>query len=701
MKIKFIDIKNFRKLKKVRIDFSDDTTLFVGANNSGKTSVITLFKKFFNSVKFSLTDISLDAWKKLEMVGKKILNQEIVSRQDFQDVLIALDIWLSVDENQIHYVADLIPTLDWNGGDLGVRLVLEPDEKNLEQLQRDFREAHKKEEEKKKEYNLIDFLSNKFNYFSIKMYLLDPAKKDLVSQELISEQESVDIELLKKLIQIDVVDATRKVVDSDVKDVMDKKYILSSRISSYYKKYLENVDELSQEDITALEAAHNAEKAYSERFSTKLQSVLKEISHFGYPGLTDSDIVFNSKLSLVDSFKHEGAVQYRVKSSNKTNMSYTLPEQCNGLGYQNLIDIIFQLISIRDSWLNNKQWDFISPIHLVLIEEPEAHLHAQVQQVFIKQAYTLLTHHEIIRNVPSLSTQLVVSTHSSHIAYECDFSQIRYFKREQPADDQVIPTSTVINMSQVFDNNQEETKKFVERYIKAAHCDLFFADAVILVEGSAERILIPYFIRERYKKLNQCYISILEVGGSHAHRLEPLIGQLGLFCLVITDLDAAKGKEKTYPARNCGQKTTNPTLNKWLKKTEIDDLISLTEEKKILKGETGSLVYFCYQQEVDCSEDKFKKIIPSTFEDAVFVENYQFFATIKESRGLVYSFCEAYDKSKDFEDWKKNMLNILKKSGGQKAQFALDILCSIDFSLFHIPTYINDGLAWLEKNLCQ
>lgn len=38
MKIAFVDIQNFRKLKQCRIDLSEETTLFVGANNSGKTS---------------------------------------------------------------------------------------------------------------------------------------------------------------------------------------------------------------------------------------------------------------------------------------------------------------------------------------------------------------------------------------------------------------------------------------------------------------------------------------------------------------------------------------------------------------------------------------------------------------------------------------------------------------------------------------
>lgn len=76
------------------------------------------------------------------------------------------------------------------------------------------------------------------------------------------------------------------------------------------------------------------------------------------------------------------------------------------------------------------------------------------------------------------------------------------------------------------------------RYLKATHCDLFFADGAVFVEGPAERILVPHFVRERhkYEYLRRCYITWLEIGGSHAHRLRKLVEHLGLNTLIITDL---------------------------------------------------------------------------------------------------------------------------------------------------------------------
>ncbi|MGO7388926.1 AAA family ATPase, partial [Rhizobium ruizarguesonis] len=78
-----------------------------------------------------------------------------------------------------------------------------------------------------------------------------------------------------------------------------------------------------------------------------------------------------------------------------------LPEDSNGLGYQNLISMVFRLMAFRDSWMRvgkaqSKASDeaIIPPLHLVLIEEPEVHLHTQVQQVFIRQAYKILRNHD-------------------------------------------------------------------------------------------------------------------------------------------------------------------------------------------------------------------------------------------------------------------------------------------------------------------
>src|SRR5690606_33769120 len=120
-----------------------------------------------------------------------------------------------------------------------------------------------------------------------------------------------------------------------------------------------------------------------------------------------------------------------------------------------------ELINFRESWLRTNKLDqaSIEPLHLVLIEEPEAHLHAQVQQVFIKKA-----HETLCLNLPNhCNCQLLVSTHSSYLAKELDFSNLRYFKRKNH---DLIPHAEVIDLSKTFEEDALQNSKFVTRYIQ-------------------------------------------------------------------------------------------------------------------------------------------------------------------------------------------------------------------------------------------
>lgn len=65
MYIQHVEIGNFRKLKAVRIDFSEQKTIFVGANNSGKTSAMVALRRFLVGPSvFSVNDLTLSRWTK-------------------------------------------------------------------------------------------------------------------------------------------------------------------------------------------------------------------------------------------------------------------------------------------------------------------------------------------------------------------------------------------------------------------------------------------------------------------------------------------------------------------------------------------------------------------------------------------------------------------------------------------------------------
>ena len=654
MHISTIKIRNFRKLENVTIDIHNQTTLFIGANNSGKTSAITAIKLFLsNDNKFLTYDFNLKNHLKIN----ELFDAEAEpNMRAFDDIFPTMDLWFHVEDDDIYRVGQLLPTLDWAGGNLGVRLRYEI--KDIAKLFAEYKQARERIKNKAKIFpkHMMDFLSKKLsNHFILRYYLLDPNHKEDI-QPQISLGDPLEKSPLDNLIKIDIINAQRGMNDenADTEQIENRK--LSNLLTSYYSNHLDpNKGEISDDDLNAIEKLNEATSNFTEIMKTSFEPALNELSEIGYPPFGTPNITLNPQIKTADSINHSNALQY------KADDNLFLPENYNGLGYQNLIFMTFKMICFRDSWLKygkqKTEADKIAPIHLVLIEEPEAHLHPQAQQVFIKKAFQVLTSRKEI-NDGNLTTQMIVSTHSSHIVHECDFEQLRYFKRDFTAK---IPSTNVVNLTNIFGSDWE-TKRFVTRYIKLNHCDLFFADAAILIEGDAERILMPYFV-SKHKYLTQSYICILTIGGSHAYRLRPLIESLCIPTLIITDLDPVqedsnKKRSERIPSKlNVGQKTCNTTLKTWIPKQEsIDKLLSATEHDK--ESNDTFPLKVAYQT----TEGE------QTFEDAIKNENPHLYDKINNSL--------------------------------PKAEKALNLLYIEEFETsLNTPRYIESGLIWLDNIL--
>lgn len=752
MEILYVDIQNFRKLKCCRVELGKRETVFVGANNSGKTSAmdaLILFLKKERQKDISVTDFTLSNWKYINNIGENWIksSQDDKKKVDigvssFRPYMPSVDIWLNVVEGEIHYVSHLIPTLSWEGGLLGVRLCLEP--RKCEELYVDYIKAFKtaqKASANKPDLslwprNLKDFLEKRLTkYFSIKAYILDPSKagrnadKSISPQNLFDDSEALDFNPFKGLFKIDIINAQRGFSDAKTSSISgdNTNGNLTSQLRDYYDKHLDPSELPEEKDIDALEAIEEAQKNFDDKLKVSFKSAISELENLGYPGFSDPKISLCCKVNPVENLKHDSAVLFDIGKNESSPLS--LPEKYNGLGYQNLVSMVFKLIRFRDEWMRKgkasyvaDEKDFIEPLHIVLIEEPEAHLHAQVQQVFIKKAYDVLRKHEELqkqdeikkrieeeekdlekkteevekeqKNTSFLSTQMIVSTHSSHIAHEINFKCLRYFQKKPATTIESVPCTEVINLSTTF-GEENETSKFATRYLKTTHCDLFFADAVILVEGPAERMLIPYFIKNHHEQLNSRYISLLEIGGSHAHKLRPLIEDLGLPTLVITDIDSIKSdtQGKVLPERSKGYRTGNNTLKNWLpQKKLLDDLLDLKENKKM---SDNKLIRVAYQEPINIKyNDEECEVIPYTFEDALVFSNQSIFSELSSSTGLLKKMYNALNSESVLEASTK-IFEALKD--GKKAEMALELFYLED--TISTPQYIADGLEWLKSKL--
>lgn len=761
MHIEYVEVGNFRKLQAVRIDMAEDTTVFVGANNSGKTSAMVALRRFLiERSDFTVNDFTLTHWVALDALGATWEGTDSFNAKEFDwgNVVPHLDVWLNVPMGDLHFVQKLLPTIDWNGEHIGVRLRYEP--KDIASIRQEYLAARLAVAEVMNAANaaslavaavenksgstdaasspgvtfalwpssMMDFLSRRLRgTFEVRAYLLDPSKQTRPVDGVASPQplpcasEPIDGDPFKNLIRVDEISAQRgfglapakargdELLNEGEQRGAGKK--LSSQLRSYYTQHLDPFNKPEAKDYAALQALHEAQAAFGARLEEGFSASLKELEAIGYPGVTDPKLTVTPSIRPIDGLNHPSAVQYEVPTQRAGGaLAHRLPEDSNGLGYQNLVSMVFDLMSFRDKWMRvgkaskniGLDEQNIPPLHLVLIEEPEAHLHAQVQQVFITQAYSVLRKHDQLKGSKNLRTQLVVSTHSSHLAHEADFASLRYFRR-LPAKDTAgaVPVSSVVNLSEIFGDG-DETQIFVKRYLKAVHCDLFFADGAVLVEGPAERIFVPHLVRTRpqFDYLRRCYITWLEIGGSHAHRLKPLIQHLGLNTLIITDIDAkGEGEKAVPPERGASLEARNETLKTWIpQERSLDALLDKKATELVSLDTAGYAVRVAYQQPIMASLNSAApaEALANTFEDAIVYENIEIFSKLK-GKGLIGRFRKAIAESANLPELAVKAADALSKGG--KAEFAMDLLYSNEIDQIKVPAYINDGLLWLSTQL--
>lgn len=724
MKIQSVHIRNYRKLKNCHIDFGEKKTVLVGANNSGKTSAISAIVWFLkNTERFTLKEFTVTNWALINTIGEKWLEKDsvddaLLSSHQWDNIVPSMDVWINVENGEQYRVNHLIPSLStWDGKKVGVRGQYVP--KDVTKLYTAYKEAKTKarsleatEEWKEADSpelypkNLCDFLgkgSNLREYFDVKYYIIDPALDPDDEDEV---QTTPDNELgynpLDGLIKVDTILASRDF--SDPEGQTDSEIdTLSKQFQQYYKSSGQEDEELTCEGLKLLGGIVTANKTYDEKLRKTFEVPVGELKNINYPGFQNPEIKIRSKIQIEESIKHDSAVQFAIQGMEEL----VLPEKYNGLGYRNLISIYLKLIDFREKWLKElSEGKNIEPIHLVFVEEPEAHLHAQAQQVFVKKAFEALCNNKLIEENPWLSTQLVLSTHSNHVVNELDLNCMRYFKRVIDVGEK-IPVSKVVNLSSTF-GTDDETKQFVTRYIRLTHCDIFFSDAVVLVEGPAEKILVPSFLVKA--GLDSYYISVIEVNGRHAHSFRKLIEKIGIAALIVTDIDATDtkvgedGKEihpSVITAKGNGYKTGNPSIKSWLSgKEQIDDLLALDEKEKLVNN-----VRIAFQTPVnvkwDKNKDELTEVCPYTFEDALIFTNLELFRREGlKKMGAITTIANLLKHSNSANELQNKIFKKLEsKSGFQKADFAISLLYKDDFVDLVVPVYIQEGLEWMKSYL--
>ncbi|WP_175786943.1 AAA family ATPase [Burkholderia anthina] len=737
-----VEVCNFRRLAKTRLELDDATTILVGANNSGKTSILTVLRNFLSdSPGFRAFDISLSQWAKLRQLSElwEALDEDPTTEskdaekweQQYRKLLGCMpfiDLWFDAKEGAYNYVAPFITSLKWRGGAVGVRVRLEPvaDADELRKLAWRYREARSPVRKLPKDghawpMDLLDYwLRYSADLRRIAVYRLDPANGPLATeqcselQELPPDSQPVELQLLRKLVRVDFVPAQRGLGAEDdetrSESASTRPGLFSSQLLKFARQHL-NVAPSghgNREDLVAAIARAQAE--LDDSIYKALRPAMEDVEVLGYPGLHDPQkLHFRTRIQTADLLAHSTAVQYRL---DETAVDESLPEHSIGLGYQNLQSLSFMLVSFRAARLNPPQGS-PAAVHLVMVEEPEAHLHVQVQRNFSSNAHELIRPKELVHS--NLRSQLLISTHSSHLAHGDSFTRLRYVKRIASTGAGIRPSSEVVNLGDAF-GDDIQTRTFAERYFQVQHTDLLFADAAIFVEGTAERMLVPLFIERDFPKLAKKYVSFLDIGGSHAHRLRPLVERLGIPTAVITDLDPVvpttnKGgrvvRAAVHIAGQADLECGNDTLTSWHPKlANFHGYGKPTPAHLEWVSDSGVKVRFAWQLPIAAASDQW----PSSFEDALVLTNIDWFKALdeekdsvsgkkKDHRGTLGKVIGLVLDHSDHTELLKE-LHAMLHGNFSKGDFAATLFERLNAGqALACPTYIAEALAWLSGQL--
>lgn len=683
MKITKVALRNFRRLEDVEIDFEVGETLFVGPNNSGKTSATTAFRLFLKSHDFKIHDFSVSRISDINDFGVTAENDEQVELPS-----IDMDLWLSIDPNmEFGSVFSLIPNISSSIESVGIRIRYRV--KNSETLLLEYQSAYPQQDNRQRAKNLAYYLSisnNLSRHFTLEYFTLESSGDVVIAHHMDPDEAKVS---LKALIRFDFVDAQRNIDDHEAA----RSTRLSAAFATFYRKNLQQAEVNEDANKVIDENNANLNAHYAEHFA----GLMKVIHNLGVPSVNDR------QLKLVSSLSPEAALQGGTSLLYlDPNLDHELPEAYNGLGFKNLVYLAIQVSHFHLQWINTKEKR--PYCQMIFIEEPEAHLHSQVQQIFIANIWEIVRKAANESGEPDKVPQLTISTHSSHILDAVDFKKVRYFRRsvlngEDPSKAITLNASNVLSLRSFCPSmvsadgspeDSEGTLKFLKKYMKLTHCDLFFSDAAILVEGTVEKLLLPEMINKSAPELNRVYLTTLEVGGAYASRFSSLLSFLGMPYLVITDLDSVDPRKNRSACRadTAAAVTSNPSLKFYLNISSISDLSVLGEAEKVVSNNLG---YIAFQQPTPVDGYGLGLTLTGrTLEETFIYQNITIFSEGRIPTGISFT-----GKTEDDHEL---VYQAIRGSSFKKTEFALNIISSTED--WEVPEYISEGLLWLKRKTC-
>ena len=477
MYISKIEIKNFRNFLDTTIEFNDGVNVIIGHNNSGKTNLIKALGLIFNpnaQKRLTIEDfckeiqdfseppqITISAT--LKESGKKD-NEKLDDKALVATWLLNLE---SPYEAKLTY-SFFLPESEVDNYQKEIKKISSPNTTSYEY----WRVIKKKFIRKyvARIYGGIPELNNraepdlldKFDY-----QLLEPIRD--VERTMFLGRNPMLKEILNYFLDDDVKTST------DLED-SERERIIDERENKFFKGSKKIIDSLK--DRVNIDAILE----YSEYTGASAGGTPK----------------FEGEIS-------EAELLSALKLIITSITGIDVPATHNGLGYNNLIFMALVLAKMQMDCSRYVGQENAKVFPILIIEEPEAHLHPSMQFKFLKFLKENINKAKQVR-------QLFITTHSTHITAAVNLDEIICMYLDDSNKLNVAYPGKVFDLQRIED---KKSKAFIERFLDATKSDMLFSSSVIFVEGIAEQILLHCFSEYENKPLVDRHVSVINVGGRH------------------------------------------------------------------------------------------------------------------------------------------------------------------------------------------
>ena len=516
MYLKYIQIVNFKNLKAARFEFAKGANTIIGENDSGKSNALTAIRillddnYYYNTKRLKETDFSyaLGDWRGHWIIISAFFDE--ISREDKSNEFCAE---LTPEQENIDFLKSYIRCADKEFGT--VSLFIRPCR------------AKRAELAEAAQNGTFEAVRSQIKLSDYEFYYTSRSQADFTDENV---YKSIVGDICAGQ-YVNPEDDDQSVLGSKI-DIMN----VWQHISTVFIDALRDVEsELRKpknpirQIIDTIEG--NIEETDIDDIKRKISELNQKISHI--PQVSDIGSQVNQKLlEMIGAiYSPEIKLESRLKEDFATLARYLTISPSNqkdidllGLGHLNILYIAMKLVEFEVN--RNREL-----LNIMIIEEPEAHIHTHIQKTLFNNLQVTHTY-----------TQVVMSTHSTHLSEVSDIEKVNVMKKVDEQTSLVMKPTNGLDQfgADVLEYKGISFSKILSRYLDAKRSVLLFSKGVIMVEGDGEEILIPALVKKVLGvSLDEMGIGLINIGSVGFENVACIFDESRLQrkCSIVTDLD--------------------------------------------------------------------------------------------------------------------------------------------------------------------